>query len=260
MGDIHYNVRDHVAHLAIDAPPVNALTVPLLDSLLIALRRAGEDQTVRAVVIESALPRFFCAGLDLTVLADRRPDEIHAVVQRLYTELTDVMHSLGKPVIAAVGGAARGGGMTLAISCNVLLAGESASFGYPEIDSGLVPAIHFTHLPAVIGRHRAFELLFSGRSFKPDEARELGLVSRVVADDALVSEAQALGQVFAAKAPAVMRAARNAFMEANDQSYRAGVAKAVETFTAVAVSPEGREGVRAFAEKRKPSWTTDRDQ
>jgi enoyl-CoA hydratase/carnithine racemase len=254
---IAYSVRDHVAHLTLDAPPVNALTVPLLDELLSLLRRAGEDQAVRAVVIESAVPRFFCAGLDLTVLADRSEAEIHAVVERLYTELTGVMYDLGKPVIAAIGGAARGGGMTIAISCNVILASESASFGYPEIDAGLVPAIHFTHLPAVVGRHRAFELLFTGRSFRPDEAQSLGLVSRVVADDALDAEAQALSLVFAAKSPAVLRAAREAFMQANDQSYRAGVAQAVETFTAVAISEDGREGVRAFVEKRRPRWRAD---
>jgi enoyl-CoA hydratase/carnithine racemase len=257
---IGYSVRDHVAHLTLDAPPVNALTIPLLDALLSALRRASEDPDVRAVVVESAVPRFFCAGLDLAVLADRSEAEIHAVVERLYTELTGMMFDLGKPVIAAVSGAARGGGMTIAISCNVILAGESATFGYPEIDAGLIPAIHFTHLPAVVGRHRAFELLFTGRVFSAAEAKDLGLISRVVADADLAEEAHRLALVFAGKSPSVVKAARAAFMEANDHGYRAGVAKAVETFTAVAVSEDGREGVRAFVEKRKPHWTLDSGQ
>jgi enoyl-CoA hydratase len=254
---IHYSVRDHVAHLVIDEPPVNALTISLLDDLLNALRRAGEEQAVRAVVIESAVPRFFCAGLDLAVLADRSEAEIHEMVERLYTQLTGVMFDLGKPMIAAVSGAARGGGMTLAISCNVILAADSATFGYPEIDAGLIPAIHFTHLPGIVGRHRAFELLFTGRAFSAQEGQDLGLISRVVPDADLAGEAHKLALVFAAKSPSVLKAARAAFMEANDQGYRAGVARAVETFTAVAVGEDGREGVRAFVQKRTPKWRTD---
>src|SRR3546814_10187069 len=106
-------------------------------------------------------------------------------LNKLYIALADMQHALGKPSIAAVGGAARAGGMTLSISCNVIIAGRSATFGYPEIDVGIIPAIHFIHLPAIVGRHRAFEILFSGRAFGADEAAELGLVSKVVDDDAV---------------------------------------------------------------------------
>ena len=125
----------------------------------------------------------FSAGFDLDILRGKSATECGRFLDKLYVELAHVQHALGKPSIAAVGGAARGGGMTLAISCDVLLAGESATFGYPEIDIGLVPAIHFVHLPRIVGRHRAFELLFSGRSFGADEAHSLGLVSRVVPDE-----------------------------------------------------------------------------
>src|SRR5207247_6880711 len=100
----------------------------------------------------------------------KSPADVRGLLDKLYVELAEVQYNLGKPSIAAVGGAARGGGMTLAISCDVLIAGESATFGYPEIDLGLVPALHFVHLPRIVGRHRAFELLFSGRSFGADEA------------------------------------------------------------------------------------------
>lgn len=254
MGGVTTTVRDHVAHLALDAPPVNALTIPLLDELLAALAAAGEDPDVRCIVVESAIPRFFCAGLDLAVLADRTAEEIHEVVERLYTRLTQLLFALDKPVIAAVGGAARGGGMTIAISCNVIVAGESASFGYPEIDAGLPPAIHFTHLPEIVGRHRAFELLFTGRAFSAAEAKEMGLVSRIVADAEVFDEAHRLALVFAGKSPSTMAAARRGFMQANDQGYRTAVAKAVDTFTEIAISDDGREGVRAFVEKRKPVW------
>ncbi len=93
--------------------------------------------------------------------------------------------------------------MTMAISCDVILAGQKATFGYPEINIGVLPAIHFAHLPRIAGRHRAFELLFSGRTFAAQEAYELGLVSKVVADAELDAAADALAADFAAKSPAV---------------------------------------------------------
>ena len=87
---------------------------------------------------------------------------------------------MGKPTIASINGAARGGGMTLAISCDMIIASDTASFGYPEINLGLLPAIHFNHLPRIIGRYKAFELLFSGRTFYSDEALTLGLICKKV--------------------------------------------------------------------------------
>jgi enoyl-CoA hydratase len=142
--------------------------------------------------------------------------------------------------------------MTLAISCDVLVAGQSATFGYPEIDLGLVPAIHFFHLPRIVGRHRAFELLFSGRTFDAAEAASLGLVSRVVADEKVREEARTLAQVFARKSRAAMRLGRAAFWRAND--YGRGIADAVETFCEAAATADAQEGVRAFMEKRPPNW------
>src|SRR3546814_5531256 len=110
--------------------------------------------------------------------------------------------------------------MTLSISCNVIVAGKSATFGYPEIDVGIIPAIHFIHLPAIVGRHRAFEILFSGRAFGADEAASLGLVSKVVDDDVVLDEARAMARMFASKPRQVMLLGHNTFMRLNDKGYR----------------------------------------
>jgi enoyl-CoA hydratase len=123
--------------------------------------------------------------------------------------------------------------MTLAVSCDVVLAGESTTFGYPEIDLGVLPAIHFVHLPRIVGRHRAFELLFSGRAFDAAEAASLGIVNRVVPDGALETEAFKLGREFAAKPQAAMRAGRAVFMRQIDRDYRRNIADAVEDFCAI---------------------------
>ena len=250
---IHYGVAGGVAEIRLNNPPVNALTLPLLTALLAALRRAGEDSTVRAVLLTSGVANRFSAGLDLKNVAGQ-PDTVRSLLDKLYVELTDTQYHLGKPSIAVVDGAARGGGMTLAISCDVIIASEAATFGYPEIDLGVVPAIHFVHLPRIIGRHRAFELLFSGRSFPAAEAQALGLVSRVVPRPDIAMEAGKLARVFAAKPPNAMRLARAAFMRANDLDYRRGVAYAAELFCNVAATDEAQEGLRAFAEKRPPRW------
>ena len=144
--------------------------------------------------------------------------------------------------------------MTLAISCDLIVAERNATFGYPEIDVGLIPAIHFTHLPGIIGKHRAFDLLFTGRSFQAQQAYEMGLVSRVVEPGAALQGARELARVLADKPPQVMRLARNAFQREFNPDYRRGVAAAVQNFCHGAVTQQAREGMRAFAQKRPAAW------
>jgi enoyl-CoA hydratase len=252
--DLHYDVSDQIAEITLARLPVNALSLSLLEQLLAAFGRAAADDNVRAVVLTSAVPGRFSAGLDLGMMIGKSPVEVRRLLDKLYVELADAQYNLGKPSIAAVGGAARGGGMTLAISCDVLVAGRSTTFGYPEIDLGLVPAIHFVHLPRIVGRHRAFELLFSGRTFGADEAASLGLVSRVVPDEKVRDEARTMARMFATKSRTTMRLGRAAFMRANDLDYRRGIGEAVENFCNVAATADAQEGLRAFSEKRSPKW------
>ncbi len=251
MTRVSMSVADHIAEITLSAPPVNALDVPYLEELIAALRRAGADDAVRAVILTSALPKIFCAGIDLNGVLAADGLAVHRLLEKLYIELADVQYHLGKPSIAVVGGAARGGGMTLSIQCNVILAGKSATFGYPEVDVGLLPAIHFIHLPRIIGRHRAFELLFTGRSFSAEEAAGLGLVSRVVEDAALLSEARGLARTFAAKPEVAMRLGHAAFMRFND--YRPEIGHTTEAFCTVAATEAAREAIRGFlARTSKP--------
>ncbi|MGM0586334.1 MAG: enoyl-CoA hydratase/isomerase family protein, partial [Pseudomonadota bacterium] len=156
--------------------------------------------------------------------------------------------------IACVRGAARGGGMTLSITCNVIVAEEGSTFGYPELDTGLIPAIHFVHLPRVIGRHRAFDLLFTGRSFGPEEAERLGLVSRVAPKGGAMAAAREMAESFARQPPGSMRIAHAAFMRAQDLDFRREVADVTETFVNVSQTAETQAGLAAFAEKREPPW------
>ncbi len=253
-GEIRYEVNEGIARITMDRPPVNALSLDFIQGVVAALRKAAADDSAQAVILSSALARRFSAGLDLDILIGKPISEIRLFLQELYTNLYDAQYNLGKPSIAAVNGAARGGGITLSISCDVLLAAESATFGYSEIDIGVLPAIHFAHLPRIIGRHRAFEILFSGRTFTAREASELGIVSRVVPDADLEAAVLDLARTFTSKPRAIMRQGRAAFMRQNDLDYRRSIAVAVEDFCNVAISDDAQEGLRAFLEKRQPNW------
>ncbi len=246
---VRYSAADGVARIRLGRPPVNALTPDMIRALLAALRRAATDDAVRAVVLTSAVQLQFCAGLDLARVIGSSRDEVRALLQALYVEMHDAQSCLGKPSIAAVGGAARGGGMTLAISCDVMIAGQSATFGYPEINIGVLPAIHFIHLPGIVGRHRAFELLFSGRTFDAQEAFGLGLVSKVVADGHVEAAALALAAEFAGKPEAAMRLGRAAFRRQNDRDYQRGLADAVESFCDIVMTQAAQDHIRAFLDK-----------
>jgi enoyl-CoA hydratase/carnithine racemase len=251
---ISYDVVDSIAEISLQRPPVNALNLEMIREIVDAVNRAAEDPKVRAVIFASNVPRRFCAGLDLNLILDQPSDHIHNVLKSLYIDLYDAQYKLGKPSIAAVDGAARGGGMTIGVSCDVVIASEQATFGYPEIEVGLIPGIHFTHLPRIVGRHRAFELLFSGRSFPATEAESLGIVSKVVESGGAMASARVLARSFAAKSPTVMRLGRAAFMRANDLDYRRSIESAVDSLCTIAGTDDAREGLRAFKENRKPRW------
>jgi enoyl-CoA hydratase/carnithine racemase len=249
---VRYEVSNRIARITLERPPVNALSLDMIRRVVGAFRQAAEDENVRVVVLASAVSGRFCAGLVLNILIGKSEAKVRDLVQALYVQLHDAQYNLGKPSIAAVAGAARGGGMTMAVSCDVLLAGRSATFGYPEIDVGVIPAIHYAHLPRIVGRHRAFELLFSGRSFDSEEAYRLGLLSRIVPDADVDAAALALAETFAEKSPTVMRLGRAAFMRQNDLDYRRSIANAAEDFCGVATTDAAQERLQAFMDKRSP--------
>lgn len=250
---VRYSVRDGIADIVLDRPPVNALSLALIDQLLEALRSAGRDPAVRAAIIHSA-HRVFCAGLDLDIVRGKQGVEVKAFVEKLYFELNDVQYRLGKPTIAVIDGPVRAGGMTIAISCDMIIAGKQSTFGYPEIDVGLIPAIHFVQLPRLVGKHRAFGPLFLGEPFDADTAFRFGLVSELVEPGSALERARAIAQRLAQKSPAIMKLGRDAFMRAIDSDYRRAVEHAAETFALIATTHDSQEGLSAFVEKREPQY------
>jgi enoyl-CoA hydratase len=251
---ISYSVTDAIAQITLDRAPVNALSMPLIDALLAALAKARDDAAVRAVIIASA-HRVFCAGLDLDIIRGKRGTEAKLFLERLYFALNDAQYRMGKPTIAAIDGPVRAGGMTIAISCDMIIAGDASTFGYPEIDVGLIPAIHFVQLPRLVGKHQAFGPLFLGDPFDAATAFRMGLLSEVVPKGTALDRAREVAQRLAAKSPVVMKIGRDAFMRAVDADYRRAVENAAESFALVATTEDCQEGLNAFVEKRPPKYT-----
>lgn len=251
---LDYTVRDRIACIALNRKPVNAIDHPMIDAIHAALRRADADPQVGAIVLTSALPGMFCGGMDLRMVLAGSTQDLRAFVYKFYMDTLNLQYALTKPTIVAINGPARGAGMTLAIASDVILAADDVDVGYPEIDIGLIPAIHYVHLPRQIGRHKAFDLLFGGKPIPAQEAAALGLFNEVVPRDQLLTRAYALAATYAAKSPAIMALGRQSFMRANDLDYRRNVENQIETLCNVFETPDAREGLAAFLEKRPPRW------
>lgn len=195
----------------------NALDTALTQALLEALRAADADAAVRAVVLAGAGPAF-CAGADLGEFKDLVPEKRHLVDAR--AELTMQLHlafpRMAKPVVTAVQGAALGGGAGLAIAGDLAVMAEGAKLGYPETRHGIVAAIVMANLVRQVGRKAAFELVALGEPVDARRALALGLVNRVVPEDALLAEALALAARLAEVKPAAMEATKRLFHEAAD--------------------------------------------
>jgi enoyl-CoA hydratase len=251
---LDYEVKDQIAFILLNRPPVNAVDHPMIDAIHAKLRSAEADDDVGAVVITSALLGMFCGGMDLRMVMAGDTQNLRAFVYKFYMDTMNIQYALTKPTIAAINGPARGAGMTLAISCDVIFAADDIDVGYPEIDVGLIPAIHYVHLPRQISRHKAFELLFGGQPIAAREAAALGIINYAVPRGELIDRAVAMAQLFAAKSPAIMALARQSFMRANDLDYRRNVENQIETLCNVFETADAREGLSAFLEKRPAHW------
>lgn len=242
-----------VAVLTINRPQVlNALDIATLDELRRAILDLTHDDSVRAVVVTGAGEKAFAAGADIRELAAQRPTESRDHARR-GQHVFDLVESMGKPVIAAINGFALGGGCELAMACTLRIAADTARFGQPEINLGLIPGFAGTQrLARLVGKGTALELLLTGRQVTAEEALRIGLVNRVVPAALLMEEARALAAELAAK-PAV---AARCIIEAVNRGLESPLDQAqfleAALFGLTASTDDRREGTAAFLEKRKP--------
>jgi len=245
-----------IALVTIDRPQVlNALSIRTLDELRGAFLELKEDTTVRAIVLTGAGQKAFVAGADISELATLSAAAMkdHALRGQ---HVFDLIENLGKPVIAAINGFALGGGCELAMACTLRIAADTARLGQPEINLGLLPGFAGTQrLPRLVGKGVALELLLTGRHVTADEALRIGLVNRVVAAAALLTEARAIATELATKAPVAVQYILDAVNRGIETSFDQGQFLEATLFGLIASTSDMREGTRAFLEKRKPTFT-----
>jgi enoyl-CoA hydratase len=248
--------REHaVATLTIDRPKqLNALDAATLREIARAVREVRRDTDARALVVTGAGEKAFSAGADIAAMAAMSGADGHAY-SRLGHDVLARLEALAIPVVAAVNGVALGGGLELALACDLIVASERARFGQPEINLGLIPGFGGTQrLVRRIGQTRARELIYLGHMITAEEALRVGLVNRVVPPERVAEEAARLAADLAAKPPLALAQAKRATAVAADADLETGCRYEVEAFGVTFASEDRVEGLKAFMDKRIPAW------
>ena len=229
----------------------NALSPEMMDELGGALERLDHSDEIRAIVIAGS-DEVFAAGADIRALRDRSFGEaLFHPTSAFWKRVTGCR----TPLIAAVSGFALGGGCELALTCDMIVASETAEFGQPEITLGIIPGGGGTQrLVRVLGKHRAMELVLTGRRFSAREAHEWGLVNRVSGADAWLSDAMDLGRVVASGPPVAGKLAKQAVLAADESGLSAGLEQERRLYELAMATEDRVEGMSAFLEKRKPEF------
>jgi len=253
MGDLVETSRDgHVALLRLNRPEArNALSPEVMEALASELERLDPDPEVRCAVIAGS-EKVFAAGADIKAMAERSFEE---ALRHPAASFWRRVAAIKTPLIAAVSGYALGGGCELALACDMIVASETAVFGQPEINLGIIPGGGGTQrLARVVGKQRAMELVLTGRRFDATEARELGLVNRAVAKDEWLSEALELGRAVAAQPPIAARLGKQAVLAAEETVLSAGLESERRLYELAMATEDRVEGMKAFLEKREPRF------
>lgn len=258
MGSVTINQPDGapgVMELVLDRPEAhNALSTDHARQIVAAVGELATDRRVRAVVLSSSAPKAFCVGADLKERNDIDDDGLRAqrlVFRAMFTGLLE----LPMPTVAAVHGYALGGGLELALSCDLIVAEETAVVGLPEVSVGVIPGGGGTQLlTRRLGWSRAADLIFTARRFDGAEAYRLGLADRLVPAGSARSAALSLAGEIAGHSPVGVRNAKRAMRQGFDAPLAAGLDIEDAAWRATAFSGDRKEGVAAFNEKRRPDW------
>ena len=244
-------VQDRILAVRLNRPEKkNALTFQMYAGLTEALTKADGDPAVRVVLITGA-PDCFTAGNDLADFAGAKPAQVSPAIRYL-----EALAACAKPVVAAVAGVAIGIGTTLLLHCDLVYAAASARFQLPFVNLGLCPeAASSVLLPALVGAHRAAELLLFGEPFGAEAARDLGIVNQVVADADLLATATAMAQQLAQKPPRALRTTKMLLKRGQAEVIKQAMSREGEQFAALLEGPEAKEAMAAFLERRKPDFT-----
>ncbi|HEY9772333.1 MAG TPA: enoyl-CoA hydratase-related protein [Planktothrix sp.] len=246
-------VEEHIAIVTLNRPKaLNALNHELMDELVNALEGYDRDPQIHVIILTGG-ERAFAAGADIKEMSEETTIGI-MLKDRFAT--WDRIRNIKKPIIAAVSGYALGGGCELVMNCDIIIASESAQFGQPEINLGVIPGAGGTQrLTRVVGKHKAMELILTGRPITAGEAHQLGLVNKVAPVELFLDEAKAMAKEIAKKSPVAVRLAKEAVLKTYDGNISEGLQFERKNFYMLFSSEDQKEGMRAFMEKRPASFT-----
>ncbi len=248
-------VQDGVCTIKFNRPKVlNALNLALFQELADALEKVAADQNIRVLVLTGEGEKAFVAGADIGPMKDFTP-----LAARKFSQYGQgvfaMLEALPIPVIACVNGFALGGGNEVAMACDLVYAAETAKFGQPEINLGLIPGLGGTQrLPRLVGRNRALELCLTGRTIDAQEAWQIGLVNRVLPADRLWEETMKVARAVASKGRVAVRAIKSAIRKGVDRDIEVGCQLESDGLALCFSGQDAKEGIEAFMEKRKPSF------
>jgi enoyl-CoA hydratase len=244
----------NVAIVKLNRPPVNSLNVKAYGDIYDAFCELEKDASVKAIVLTGAGEKAFAAGLDVKEVAGKTIPDYFAF-GRISRMCLDKVASVEKPTIAALLGFAFGGGCELALACDLRIAANDASIGCPEINLGIIPGSGGTQrLPRLLGMAKAKELLMMGDTVSGEEAARIGLVNKAVPKEALLDEAKAWAKKLASKPKVAMCVLKDAMNNGINMDLQSALTYENDCFIISYVSEDGREGFKAFQEKRKPEF------
>lgn len=248
--------RNSFAVITLNRPRVrNALNRRTLQEIDRAIDELAADDAVRAIIVTGSGERAFAAGADINELQALETAQDGFEHSRDSHQLLFKMEALSKPVIMAINGYALGGGCELALAGDIIIASQSAQFGQPEVNLGIIPGFGGTQrLPRLVGRTRALEMILTGKPVSAEEAYRIGLVNHVVPGDQLIRTAEEIATTIAEKGPLAVALAKRAVYAGLELSPHAGNEAEMEYFGQAVGTADRKEGTSAFLEKRKPNW------
>ncbi len=247
--------EDGIGWIIINRPDaLNALNTAVLNELYAAVRDIEQNESIRVLIITGAGEKSFVAGADITELATLNALQGKYFVTNGHQTMA-ALQKLPIPVIAAVNGFALGGGLELALACDFIYAAETAKFGLPEINLGLIPGFGGTQrLARIIGINKAKELIFTGKMISATEAFQMGIVNKVTPPDQLMEEAVKTAKLIASKGKVSLNAAKQAVNQGLNADLETACKIEIDAFALCMASEDAKEGTQAFLEKRKPQF------
>ncbi len=255
MEYLKWSYEDFVATIKIDRPPANALSSGLIQELSSVLDEIEPNEKIRVILIHGE-GRFFSAGADIKEFTSVQSEDDFSNLGTNGQNLFDRMENFPKPIIAAIHGAALGGGLELAMACHFRLVTENAKLGLPELQLGIIPGFAGTQrLPRYVGVARAAEMMFTSDPITGKEAVQYGLANHAYTDDELLEKAYDMAKKIGKKSPIAIGAAIELLNYSKTKEFYTGVKREAELFGQVFITEDAKEGISAFIEKREPKFT-----